>query len=103
MTNHKIAANGFNHDFIKVAQNLLKLLDDTNNQFQDYFKNPNEHSFFIKEAESYDIFKILSDLKAIEIYGIIPKPIKIAGEALKSHLATLFHQSIKQSIFNDNL
>ena len=32
-----------------------------------------------------------------------PKSIKIAGEALKSQLRTLFHQPIKRSIFTDNL
>ena len=50
--------------FINVAQNLLKDLGDTNNQFQDYLKNLNEHSLFLKETEPEEVFKILRELNA---------------------------------------
>ena len=42
--------------FINVAENLLKDLGDTNNQFQDYLKNLNEHSLFLKETEPEEVF-----------------------------------------------
>ena len=41
VANHRLRANEFTNYFITVAQNLLKDLGDTNNQFQDYLKNPN--------------------------------------------------------------
>ena len=50
--------------FINVAQSLLKDLGDTNNQFQDYLKNLNEHSLFLKETEPEEVFKILRELNA---------------------------------------
>ena len=50
--------------FINVAQNLLKDLGDTNNQFQDYLKNLNEYSLFLKETEPEKVFKILRELNA---------------------------------------
>ena len=50
--------------FINVAQNLLKDLGDTNNQFQDYLKNLNEYSLFLKETEPEEVFKILRELNA---------------------------------------
>ena len=62
--NHKLVVNKFNNYFINVAQNLLKELGDTNNQFQDYLKNPNEHSFFLKENVAQEFFKILRELNA---------------------------------------
>ena len=46
ITNQSLVANKFNNYFVNVSQNLLKGLRETNNQFQDYLKNPNEHSFF---------------------------------------------------------
>ena len=44
---NKVASN-FNDYFINVSQKLLKNLRKTNNQFQDYLKNPSEHSLFLK-------------------------------------------------------
>ena len=46
ITDNNKVANEFNNYYISVAQNLLKNLGKTNNKFQDYLKNPNEHSVF---------------------------------------------------------
>ena len=51
MSNHELVANEFNNYFINGALNLPKYLEDTDNQFKDYLKNPDEHSFFLKETE----------------------------------------------------
>ena len=40
--------NKSNNYFTNVAQELLKRLGKTSNKFQDYLKNPNEHSSFLK-------------------------------------------------------
>ena len=63
VSNHMSVTNEFKK-FINVAQNLLKDLGDTNNQFQDYLKNLNEHSLFLKETEPEEAFKILRELNA---------------------------------------
>ena len=97
VSNHKLAANKFNNYVINVAQNLLNDLGDTNNQFQDYLKNPNEHSFFLKETEPQEVFEILRELnakKATDVYRISPKFIRTAADVLKNHLTTLFNHSI---------
>ena len=89
-----------------MAQNLLNDLGDTNNQFQDYLKNPNGHSFFLKETEPKEVFEILRELnakKATDVYRISPKFIRIAADVLKNHLTILFNQSINQGIFPDKL
>ena len=84
-------------------------MEITNNQFQDYLKNPNEHNFFLKETEPQDVSKILRELnakKAKDIYGIspkFPKFVKIAADVLKNHLKMLFNHSINQGIFRDKL
>ena len=45
----ELGANKFNKYLINVAQNLLKDIGESNNKFQDYLKNPNENSFFLKK------------------------------------------------------
>ena len=51
ITKQRIVTNKFNKYFINVAENLLKDLGKTNKKFQNYLKNSNENSFFLKEIE----------------------------------------------------
>ena len=79
-------ASKFNNYFTNVAQELLKKLGKTD-KFQDYMKNPNEQSLFLKEAEPGEVLKILNSLntkKSSDIFRISPKLIKIAAENLKT-------------------
>ena len=48
ITEQQVIANKFNKYYINVAQNLIKEMGETDNKFQDYLKNPNEHCFFLK-------------------------------------------------------
>ena len=57
ISNQKTVANKFNDYFINVAQNVLKDLSESNNEFQDYLKNPNKHP-----KNSSDIFEIFPKL-----------------------------------------
>ena len=50
ITNQSLPANKFDNYFANVSQNLLKGLGETNNQLKDYLKNPNKHSFFLRES-----------------------------------------------------
>ena len=43
----------FNEYFINVSQNLKNL--GKTNQFQEYLKNPSEHSLFLKETEPGEV------------------------------------------------
>ena len=101
-SNNMSVAIDFNNYFINVAQNLLKDLGDTNNQFQDYLKN--EHNF-LKETEPQEVFKILGQLSAKkpQMHTDNNKIIKIAANVLKNHLTILFNHSINQGIFPDKL
>ena len=73
ISNKKTVANKFNDYFINVAQSLLKDLGESNNEFQDYLKNPNNHSFFLKEIDSEKVHKLLLKIdteKSSDIFGI---------------------------------
>ena len=73
ITDQKQVANSFNRFFTNVADNLLSKIGDTNTKYQDYLKNPNEHSIFLKEVDFGEVNKILLDLdisKTGDIYGI---------------------------------
>ena len=50
ITNQSLLANKFDNYFANVSQNLLKGLGETNNQLQDYLKNPNKLSFLLRET-----------------------------------------------------
>ena len=67
VSNCKLVVNEFNNYFINAAQNLLKDLGNTNNQFPGYLKSPNANSFFLKETEPQEVFKILRELNANKI------------------------------------
>ena len=54
-----MVANKFNNYFVNASQNLLKSLGETNNQFKDYLKNPNEHSFFLRETTADEVAGVL--------------------------------------------
>ena len=74
-----LVGNKFTNYFVNVSQNLLKGLGETNNQFQDYLKNPNEHSFFLRETTPNAVAGVLKNLdtkKASDLYGISPKFVK---------------------------
>ena len=74
----------------------------SNNKFQDFLKNPNEHSFFINESAPDEIIDLINKLgikKSADIYGISPKLIKIAAERIINNLSLMFNCSIEQCIF----
>ena len=71
----KIVASNFNTtSFLNNAQNLLKDQGESNNKFQDYLKNRDENSFFLKEMEPDEIYKLYTSeskyKKAVLPYGI---------------------------------
>ena len=49
ITDLKRVADKFNYYFFNISQILLKDMEETSNQYQDYLINPNEHSVFLKE------------------------------------------------------
>ena len=59
ISHQKTVANKFNDYFINVARNLLKDVRESNNEFQDYLKNPNKHSSFLKEVDPEEVHKLL--------------------------------------------
>ena len=62
-----MVANKFNNYFVNVSQNLLKGLGEMNNQFQDYLKNPNEHSFFLRETTPDEVAGLLKIFDTIKL------------------------------------
>ena len=106
ITDQQVIANKFNKYYINVAQNLLKEMGETNNKFQDYLKNPNEHSFFLKETtpdEVGDLLKSINSKKASDLYGISPYLVKISSEKIKDQLALIFNASFEQGIVPEHL
>ena len=94
-------ANKFNEYFINVGKLSAKIQNKTT-KFQDYLKNPNESSLFLKETTPDEVNLIINDLnanKSGDIYDISPKYVKLASLAISLPLAIIFNRSIKEGIF----
>ena len=48
-------ANQFNNYLVTVAEKLTKKIGETNNKYQDYLKNPNEHSMYLTVIQPDEI------------------------------------------------
>ena len=84
-TDQEKVANSLNKYFVNVAKNLVRNLGNPNTKPQDYLKNPDKHSIFLKEVdqgEVRDILKKLDTNKSGDIYGITPYLVKICYEEL---------------------
>ena len=102
ITDQKSVANKFNNFYTTVANNLVSRLGESNNIFQDYLKNPNEHSFFLKEIEPDEVLTILNKMnakKSSDIFGISPRFLKSSAFELHKKLTTLFNMSLNQGKF----
>ena len=106
ITDNKRVANLFNDFFTNVAEELLKTIENPNTKYQDYLKNPNAHSVFLKEVDFGEVNGILSNLniqKAGDIYGINNKLIKIGRNEISKNLVDIFNASFRLGQFPDKL
>ena len=106
ITDQKKVANNINKFYINIADKLLLNLSNPNTKYQDYLKNPNEHSMFLNEAdpgEVHDLLRKLDTTKSGDIYGITPKLLKIGSDELTPNLTVLFNASFNLGQFPDKL
>ncbi len=102
ITNQKTVANKFNKFYTNIADKLVNKLGNPSTKFQDYLKNPNEHSIFLKETDPGEVATLIHKLditKSGDIYGITPRLIKDAGPSMATNLSKIFNISLKQGIF----
>ncbi len=106
ITDQKRVADRFNHFFTNVADNLISKISNSNTEYQDYLKNPNESSIFIKEVdfgEVYDLVRNLDITKAGDIYDISPKLLQIGAQEISPNLTAIYNLSLKFGEFPDKL
>ena len=69
-------------------------------------KNPNRHSFFLKEVDPEEVHKVLLKIntkKSSDIFGISPKLIKLSAEFIKGHSSLISNESFKEGIVPETL
>ena len=106
ITDQKIVSKLFNNYFINVADNLAKKIPKPNTKYQDYLKNPNEHTIYLHETTPDEVENIIAKLdpnKAADIYGISTKLVKDGGIVMTEIITFLFNMSISQGKFPDAL
>ena len=104
ITDPKQVANQFSNYFVAVAKKLTKKIGQTNNKYQDYLKNSNEHSLYLTEMEPYQIrtqIQNLNSKKTIDIFGISANFLKLAGDKIIQPLTFLFNESLSYGIVPD--
>ena len=90
VTEKNKVANEFNHFFNSIATKIDAKIVNTESQFHDSLKNPNEKTFFLTPTtteEVEDHLKFLNDKKAIGINSI---PTKILKTLKKSIVTTSY-------------
>ena len=103
-TDPSIVTNKFNEFYTTIANKLVDKIDKSNNKYQDFLKNPNQHSMFLKEVEPGEVLNILLKLdttKAADIYGISPKFVQFCSKELFLKLTKIFNLSFKVGKFPD--
>ena len=101
-TDQTIVVEKMNNYFINVADKLAQKIPKPNTQFQDYLKNPNEHSIYLTEIVPHEIDEIIHDLgsnKSGDLYGITSNIVKLGGPVLTQILTLLFNKSLDQGVF----
>ena len=81
-------------------------MGEANNKYQDYLKNPNQSSLYLNEIEPHEIEEIMMKLdikKAIDIYGISPKLVKISANVISNPLCIIFNKSFQEGMFPNML
>ena len=102
VTDQKVVANKFNKFYTSIADKLVSKLGNPSTKYQDYLKNPNEHSMFLNETDPRDIFTLIRNLditKAGDIYSITPRLIKDAGPGLANNLCKIFNFCITSGTY----
>ena len=102
ITDQKKVAAKFNKFYANIAGKLLCDLGKPNTKYQDYLKNPNEHSMYLNETDPGEVGIIISKLditKAGDVYGISPKLVKLAGVSFAYNLSIIYNLSMETGIF----
>ena len=102
ITDQKKVANKFNKFYTTIADKLVANLGKPATKYQDYLKNPNEHSIFLNETDHGEVASLIHKLditKSGDIYGITPRLIKDAGPSMATNLSIIFNKSMESGIF----
>ena len=101
-TDQKTVSKMFNNYFINVAGNLESKIPKPKTKFQDYLRNPNEHSIYLKETTPAEVNKLTCSLdanKAPDLFGISVKIVKMGGYVMDNIISHLFNMSIDHGKF----
>ena len=102
VTDQKKVAARFNKFYANIANKLLMDLGKPNTKYQDYLKNPNEHSMFLNETDPGEVATIIQSLdttKAGDVYGFNPKLISLAGVSMAYNLSIIYNLSIETGVY----
>ena len=106
ITNQQTVAKEFNNFFINVGPNLSSNIPKTNKIFTDYLKQPTKNSMFLTPTNPTEIYNTINNLnssKAMDIYDIPVKLLKLGNDFISVQLANIFNHSFDNGIFPDKL
>ena len=102
ITDQKKVADKFNKFYTSIAKKLVAELGKPSTKYQDYLKNPNEHSIYLNETDPEEVAALIRKFditKAGDIYGISPQLVKIGGDSFAHNLSLIFNKSLTSGVF----
>ena len=106
ITNQLTVTNKFNDFFTNIGPNLNKNIPNTEKSFSDYLKTPTQNSMFLKPTSPGEIYNIITKLngfKAMDIYNIPVKLLKLGNNYISVQLSNIFNHSFHTGVFPSNL
>ena len=95
-------ANKFNDFFLTIADKLSAKIINKTTKYQDYLKNPNRSSFYLKETtpdQTLEIINALDGKKSSDIHNISPDLVILTNHAIAQSLTIIFNRCIKEGHF----
>ena len=96
----------FNSYFVNIGKNISRDIPDVNNSFNEYLKDKNDSTLFLKPTSVFEIIKYSNILKPHKASGpddISPRVVKESIHSIVDPLCDIFNKSISSGIIPDRL
>ena len=106
ITDQKRVANKFNEYFINIGPSLSNQISETDIDFTEFLKNPNNTSMFFSPTDSQEINSIIQNLdesKSTDIYDTSTMLLKVSSVLLSHAISDIINHSFITGVFPDKL
>ena len=106
ITDQKRVANKFNEFFTNIGPDLSKQIPESDLDFTEFLKNPNNNNMFLSPTDSIEIKSLIQNLdesKSTDIYDTSIKLLKMSSSSLSDAISDIINHSFISGVFPDKL